>query len=350
MEEQYKSMLDLMRRPAFCVKDGCICHVNPAARAFLLCAGTPVDTLIASGQEEYNHFCGGSLYLTLSLGQNTLGAEVVQMGSQTVFLLEEPESAGELRSLALAAKELREPLAGILTITDRLMPQDPAREQTAQMNRRLFQLMRMVSNMSDAFRYSQPGAGRMEYVQITSLYDEIFARAGLLLEQAGIRLVYSGLQEPVFTLADPELLERAAYNLLSNAAKFTPKNGSIHVQLQHKGNRLYLSVLDEGPGISSQVKGSLYSRFQREPSLEDLRCGIGLGMVLVRSAAAAHGGAVLVDQKDGQGNRTTMTLQVQLPKQTSLRSPVMRIDYAGEWDHGLLELSDCLPTELYKDI
>ncbi len=340
MDEQFKNMLDLMGRPAFCVEAGRICHINPAAEPYFLCLGAAIEPMLASGQAEYAAYTEGSLYLTLRLGPNTLGAEVVQMGQQHVFLLEEPERSGELRALALAAMELREPLTGILTAAEQA--------QNPQMNRRLFQLMRMVSNMSDAFRYSQKDAERMEFIQITSLYDEIFQRAGELLEKAGIHLEYTGLSEPVFTLADPELLERAAYNLLSNAAKFTPKDSCIQVQLSCKGNRLSLSVADNGPGIHAGVKGNLYSRFQREPALEDLRYGIGLGLVLVRACANQHGGAVLVDQKEGQGNRTTMTLAIQQPKQTTVRSPMMRIDYAGEWDHGLLELSDCLPAELYK--
>ncbi len=340
MDEQLKNILDLMGRPAFCVEAGCICHINPAAQPYLLCLGAAIAPMLISGQEEYTAYTEGSLYLTLDLGTTTLGAEVMQMGQAQVFLLEEPDSSGELRALALAAMELREPMTGILAAAEQA--------QNPQMNRRLFQLMRMVSNMSDAFRYSQKDSSRMEFIQISSLYDEIFQRAEELLEKADIHLEYIGLSEPVFTLADPELLERAAYNLLSNAAKFTAKEGHIQVQLSCKGNRLSLSVTDKGPGIQANVKSNLYSRFQREPALEDLRYGIGLGLVLVRACAALHGGAVLVDQKDGQGNRTTMTIQLRQPKQTILRSPAMRIDYAGEWDHGLLELSDCLPAELYK--
>ncbi len=340
MDEQLKNMLDLMGRPAFCVEAGSICHINPSAQPYCLSLGSAIAPLLASGQEEYAAYTGGSLYLTLNLGSSPLGAEVRQMGQAQIFLLEAPESSGELRALALAAMELREPLAGILSAADQM--QDP------QMNRRLFQLMRMVSNMSDAFRYSQEDGGRMELIQVTSLYDEVFQRAGQLLEKAGIRLEYTGPSEPVFTLGDPELLERAAYNLLSNAAKFAATDGCIQVQLSYRGNRLSLSVTDNGPGIHASVKGNLYSRFLREPALEDLRYGIGLGLVLVRSCAALHGGAVLVDQKEGRGNRTTMTLAIRQPKQSCLRSPIMRIDYAGEWDHGLLELSDCLPAELYK--
>ncbi len=342
MDDQMKNMLDLMRRPAFCVEQGRVSHVNPAAQQFYIAPGTDISPLLLSGQAEYAAFEAGSLYLTLELGGKPLNAEVVAMDGHQIFLPEEPESSAELRALALAAMELREPLSGILTVS--------GREQSPQMNRRLFQLMRMVNNMSDAFRYSQGSSGRMEFIRLDSFYDELFQRAGDLLEKAGLRLEYSGLSESVLTLADPELLERAAYNLLSNAAKFSSKDGCIQVQLSRRGERIALCVSDQGPGVHSNVKYNLYSRFQRDPALEDLRYGIGLGMVLVRSAATVHGGSVLVDQKDGQGNRTTMTLVIRRPKQTTLCSPSIRIDYAGEWDHGLLELSDFLPPDLYQKI
>ncbi len=350
MEQQEKdlAMLELIRTPAFCVEAGCICHVNQAAAPYLLACGTEIGSLILSGKEEYEGFTDGSLYLTLQIASIPIGACVLKMGGQDVFLLEAPENMAELRAMALAAKELREPLAGILTVTDRLLPKE-AKEQAAQLNRRLFQMMRTVSNMSDALRYAA-GGGRMEYVQITAFFQELLQRAGELLRAAGLTLEYTGPAEAVFTLADTERLERAVYNLLSNSAKFSPPGGKIQVRLQRKGNRLYLSVTDQGPGIDQDILGSLYTRFQREPALEDLRHGIGLGMVLVRSAAAAHNGAVLIDRPAQTGTRTSITLEIRHPKQSTVHSPALRIDYAGEWDHGLLELSDCLPAELYEDI
>ncbi len=355
MDEQNKKMMDLMLRPAFCVENGRICHVNAAAAKYLLTPGTPVDQLIAVGSAEYADFTDGCLYLTLQICENTLGASVIRMGSQDIFMPEAPESLSELRAMALAAKELREPLAGILTATDRLLPKPGeldavAQAQSAQLNRRLFQMMRMITNMSDAFRYSQEGSCHMEYVQIGALFEEIFQRAAQLLQAAGLQLKYIGLSEAVYTLADAQRLERAAYNMLSNAAKFAPKGSCIQVQLTQKNHRLFLSVTDEGPGIDSHIQGDLYSRYLREPVLEDLRNGIGLGLVLVRSTASLHGGALLIDQPKGSGNRITMTLQIRHSKDTTVHSPAFRIDYAGEWDHGLLELSDCLPADLYKDI
>ncbi len=353
MEQENKiiPMLELMSRPAFCVDKGRIFFVNTAAKGFFLELGTPMASLVANGAEEYKSWKSGTLFLTLNLSGKLQEVQGVWMEDQQIFLLSREENLSELQALALAAMELREPLSGILTVTGRMFPgltEAANQQQAAQVNRRLFQMLRTISNMSDAYRYARQDAVRLEYVQVDALLREIFDRAMELLDQAGIVLEYSDLPEPVYTLADPERLERAVYNLLSNAAKFAPKDGRIQAKLSCRGNRLSLSVCDNGPGMETGTQSQLFDRFLREPGLEDIRNGVGLGLMLVRSTAALHGGTVLIDHPEGVGTRITMTLQIRQAKDAVLRCPALRIDYAGEWDHGLLELADCLPVSLYS--
>jgi K+-sensing histidine kinase KdpD len=143
-------------------------------------------------------------------------------------------------------------------------------------------------------------------------------------------------------------LERAVYNILSNAIKFTPKGGTIEAKLALKGSMLCLSVQDSGSGIPQELRDHVYTRFQRGPALEDGRFGIGLGMVLIRSTASAHGGTVLIDHPGQTGTRITMTMDVRRGTGNTLRSGLLRMDYAGEQDHSLIELSDILPPEAYN--
>ena len=72
-------------------------------------------------------------------------------------------------------------------------------------------------------------------------------------------------------------------------------------------------------------------------------------MVLIRSAATAHGGTVLIEQPKDGGLRLTLTLEIRQNRDGSIRSPGLQVDYAGEWDHRLIELSDSLPASLYAD-
>ena len=344
-------MLDLMIRPGFCVKENIIAKVNQAAESLLLLPGTDIRTLLLTGAEEYEAFESGCLYLKLNLSAKGCGASVTRVDGWDVFVLDQESDDGELRAMALAARELRNPLASIMSTAERLFPlasQDTpaAREQVAQLNRGLYQLQRIIGNMSDAGRYAV--SSQQETQNIGELLAEVFEKAQALVEHTGITLTYQGLSEEVLCLADAEQLERAVFNILSNAVKFTPKDGTIDAILTRHGQMLRLSVLDSGSGIAENVRSSIFSRYLRQPGIEVGLHGIGLGMVLIRSAAANHGGTVLIDQPDGKGTRITMTLAIHQNPGGVLRSPIIRVDYAGERDHGLIELADCLPAGVYE--
>ena len=346
-------MLDLMVHPGFCVKENMIVKVNQAAQARQLIPGGDVRQMLLTGQEEYADFQDGCLYLTLSIFGQSWGASVTRMDGFDVFLLEQEQDQSELQAMALAARELREPLTSVMTTADRLFPlaalqDDPAtQEQVARLNRGLFQMLRVIGNMSDASRYSSGLPGHMETVEITAMMAELFEKNKVLVAHTGITLRFTNLNYPLFCLADSEKLERAVLNILSNALKFTPKGGVIEAKLTRKGRLLCLTVQDSGEGIGESVRGSVYSRYLRQPAIEDSRFGIGLGMVLIRSAAAQHGGTVLLDQCPGKGARITMTMVIRQNPDPMVRSSIFRVDYAGERDHSLIELSDCLPAEVY---
>lgn len=352
--EQFQNalgMLDLMSQPAFCVRDGKIIKVNPAAAAFLIETGKDIKPLLHTGAEEYAEFQGGCLYLTLSLAGQQLGASVSRMQDFDVFCIEPDGMDAQLQAMALAAKELREPLSNVMTIADRLFPEaastgTQAQEEVSHMNRSLFQMLRIIGNMSDAGRYTTDTGMRQEIMDICAILDEIFRRACALAEQTAVTLRYTGYPERIYTLVDAQKLERTVFNILSNALKFTPEGGIVEAKLTRRGTKMYLSICDSGNGIDEKLRGTLFSRYLREPAVEDGRYGLGLGMVLIRSAAASHGGTVLVDHPGNAGTRITVSFSIRQGDAT-LRSPRLRFDYAGERDHALVELSDVLPAHLY---
>lgn len=355
MEQRYDAMemLDLMVSPGFCVKDNTVVRVNAQAKSCLIEEGTPVGQLLLTGSEEYAEFTGGCLYLTLQVSGQSWGASVTRMGDFDVFLLEQEDDQAELKAMALAARELREPLTSVMTTADRLFPltalqEDPqTKEQVSRLNRGLFQMLRVIGNMSDANRYAASSCPPRETLDICHLMQEVFERADGLVSHTGITLTFRSHPESVICLCDSEKLERAVMNILSNALKFTPRGGTIDASLTRRGKKLYLAVQDNGDGIESELRSSIFRRYLRQPGIEDGRFGIGLGMVLIRSTAAQHGGTVLIDQPQGKGTRITMTIAIRQNTDTTVRSPIFRVDYAGERDHALIELSDFLPVSLY---
>lgn len=344
MEQQTEEigMLDLMPHPTFCVEDRTVTRLNQAARKLFLREGLPIQALLESGDEDYAAFSGGMLYLTLIIHDQRFGASVVRIGREDVFTLDQQFESEQLRVLALAARELRGPLAGAMLAAQH-MPHDTA---TGQLNRSLYQLLRIVGNMSDA-----AGSGPMfrpERVNANALFREIGEKAITLSEQTGIQISFTGLEEGAACCLDRQMMERAVLNMVSNALKFTPKGGNIQLALCRNGKQFRFSVSDSGSGITQQEQATLFTRYLREPTVEDPRHGIGLGMLLIRNAAAHHHGAVLVDHPQGCGTRVTVTFSSAPVDSAALHSKLMTADYGGEQDHALIELSDFLPYSVYE--
>ena len=336
------------QNPAFTVKDNLITACNQAAEAMLVTPDTDVRSLLLTGKEEYAAFQGGCLYLKLSLSSRGCGAVVTREGDTDVFLLEQEPAEAELRSLSLAARELRNPLSNLIIAADGLARQtndDPAvQEWLARLNRGLNQIHRLVNNMSDASRSDLLSPVGMH--DWSRLVYEIFEKIQTRLSDTHVTLDFEVPREPVYGYANAGQMERAILNIVSNAMKFMPEGGHIHAVLTRRQNMLHLSIQDSGSGIAQNVLGNVFTRYRRQPGIEDSRYGLGLGMVLIRSTAADHGGTVLIDCPEGTGTRVTMTMAIR-QEGTCLKTPIVPA-LADESRNILLELSDCLPWEYYK--
>lgn len=354
--EQYNpttEILNYIPGPSFTVVDGRITRVSEAARKFFLEPGMEIHPMLVTGQEEYGALTDGCLYLTMKIAEIPCNAAVSRMEGFDLFTLEQEADQSELQAIALASQELRTPLSSIMTVADQLFPaangvDSPENAQIARINRALFQMLRIVSNMSDAYRYSQQTEPRLTLVDMRSLMEDIFSKAAPLMESTGITLHFTNLSRSTFCLAEPEKLERAVNNILSNAVKFSGKSGRIDAKIDLKGTMFHLTVQDYGSGVPDELRGHIHSRFLRQPGLEDNRFGIGLGMVLIRSAAEAHGGTVLFEQPEEGGTRITMTIAYRQSTDSALHASMLHVDYAGERDHALIELSDVLPIDYYQ--
>lgn len=342
--------LHLIPQPAFCVHGGLITGTNSAAQQRQFSIGAAIDSLLVTGKDEYAAYCGGTLSLTLRAFDTTYRAYVVRIEDCDIFRLEPEEIPADLGALSLAAQALREPLSGLLTAADRIHADSnpDLQQQLGQINRGLFQLQRLVSNMANAGQYSSARAPRLETRNMRAVFDELFQKAASVAQHVNRELRFAGLAQDVYSLADVELIEQAVYNLLSNALKFCPEGGYITAKLTQHGNKLQLTVQDSGAGIDPALCSSVFNRYQRQPGIEDGRYGIGLGMTIVCAAAHAHGGTVLMEQPEGEGARFTMTLAIRQSNGTDVRSPILAVDTSGGYSRELIAFSDILPSSLYE--
>lgn len=347
-------LLQLFTVPAFCVQNNTVIQINQAAAQRGIVENTPLSEMIPTECDAYEHYTGGYLYITLNINGIPCGVTVTRVEGIDVFLLEQEQPV--LHTLALASQQLREPLANIMCAADDLFANDLLKadsrmqEQAAQINQGLFRMLRLLGNMSDAGKYQKRNLHQMKTCQIGAVFDEILSRVQELAAQANRTVSFTGLSQKVYCLADTEKLERGIYNLLSNAIKYSPVGSVISAKLTKNRNTLYFTVQDQGSGIAADLRGNMFSRYLREPGIEDGRNGVGLGMLLIKAAAAAHDGTVLIEQPEEGGTRVTMTLAIKQNTSNTLRSNIRSVDYAGEQDHSLIELSDILPSSSFEKI
>ncbi len=349
---QSAALLDLLSGPAFLVRDDKVIQVNSGAQAYHIEPGQSVAGWLGAAQEEYRQFSGGSLYLQLQLPFGSLGAAVSALGEDRLFVLEELHDP-RLQALALAAVELRQPLSGIMALASKAFPAaakdapEDTREQLSMINRNLYQLLRIISNMSDADRFAAEGSRELELQDLKDVLTEIFEKAEHFCADAGVPVSAPKLPDCGICAVDADLLERAIFNLLANALKYRSENPVIEITAKRISHKLMLTFRDNGRGFGSIAPGNLCSQYLRRPGLDAGEHGIGLGLVLVRSAAAIHGGTLLFRQEQGF-TEVTLTLSLAPRTESIVRSSLTTIDYAGEFSHGLLEFSELLPPEAYQ--
>src|SRR5437773_9969924 len=107
--------------------------------------------------------------------------------------------------------------------------------------------------------------------------------------------------------ADPALFERAVGNLVDNALRFTPENGSIEIALADGPTDFEVAVSDNGSGIAPEHLPRVFDRFYRAESSRSSD-GAGLGLALVKSIVDLHSGSARIQSEVGRG--TTVTLKI----------------------------------------
>lgn len=343
--DDVKAMLAHISAPAFLVENSIIIATNASATHHMVTTGTKIEDILSNGIEEYQNFQGGSLFLSICIHGIVYNCTITQLQHYQLFTLEENESREQLQAFALAAQQISIPLSDIYLIASRLS--GISEEDKSVIMQNLSRLQRIIGNMSDAAKNLIPPE-QMNTQELCSIFEEALEKASALLLHSGIVLQYSLPQHQIFSLAEPEMLKRAVYNLLSNAAKYASVNTSIYAELKQINHRLYFTVTNQ-QDPTCPIPGDLFHRYARLPGLENPKHGMGLGIAIVQAAALAHNGTVLVEQPDSQSLRITMSIAIRKAKGNTVRSVILKPDIYGGQDQALIELADILPNHLYKD-
>lgn len=123
-----------------------------------------------------------------------------------------------------------------------------------------------------------------------------------------LTLVGPAQETPVVMAIDVEKIERVFFNLLSNAFKYTPDNGSIMVSYESDGDNLTFRVADTGEGISDRDLGNIFDRFYQVDRINPK--GSGIGLSLAKAFVELHGGSISVESTLNVGTEFTVKLPV----------------------------------------
>ena len=133
---------------------------------------------------------------------------------------------------------------------------------------------------------------------------------------------------------DPPRLQQVASNLISNALKFTPAGGAVHIRIRQAGNDVEMIVTDTGQGIVPEFLPSVFDVFrQADGSTTRMHSGLGLGLSIVKNLVEAHGGSVAVHSA-GQDRGSTFIVRLPIvaaaePSETMLGETSLRDPYAN---------------------
>jgi PAS domain S-box-containing protein len=226
--------------------------------------------------------------------------------------------------LAVLGHELRNPLAPIRTALElmRLRSPDHSVREREVIERQIQHMMRLVDDLLDLARISRGSLTlRREPRDLATVVASAAEIASPLLEQRQHRLeldVATGLTVDV----DPVRFTQVVANLLTNAAKFTPRGGLITVRARLQGEEITLEIADTGIGIDARDLERIFEPFVQAGARHDsAHGGLGLGLSLVRDLVSLHGGRVTAfSEGAGRGSSFMVHLPLGAQRATEARA------------------------------
>jgi PAS domain S-box-containing protein len=255
--------------------------------------------------------------------------QVLYGQEQAARALAEEASRVKDEFLAIVSHELRTPLTAFLGYTQLLRKYPRSDGYIVQTVEKMLHAAsvqaQLVEDLLDVSRIVS-GKLRIELrpLDLRRVLQEALDTVQPTIEAKAQQLQIDLPPEPVRIMGDPNRLLQVAWNLLANAAKFTPSGGTIRVRLARRDQSAELVVSDTGRGISPDFLPFVFERFrQAEGSSNRKHRGLGLGLAIVRHLVELHGGTVEA-ASPGEGLGATFTARLPLTSRAKLSPPLDR--------------------------
>jgi signal transduction histidine kinase len=259
-----------------------------------------------------------------------IALENQQLYAQEQEARAQAEEASRLKDefLATVSHELRTPLTAFLGYAELLQRRRRDEAYVARTAEKMLQAARaqaeLIEDLLDVSRIVS-GKLRIEPGPV-ALPDVIHAALDTVrptVEAKGLHVQTELDPAAGAVLGDAGRLQQVVWNLLSNAAKFTPVGGGVEVRLRRDGAHAELSVRDTGQGIAPEFLPFVFDRFrQADSSSQRAHGGLGLGLAIVRHLVELHGGAVAAASAGpGRGATFTVRLPLAAPDPSAATAP-----------------------------
>ncbi len=354
MDEQQPLFASLSRDPMLYVEAGRITYCNEALRSLLpeLQPGTPAEELLPAALLDGD---AGRISTAVELAgreYSALAQRGADGGIAVVLTPAAPERGTFLSDGALGCMKAMlfniELAAGAI---NEELPEGPgfaqAREYLSAMRHSYYALGRQLADLETAM-LMQAGVDFLciDKADLVELCESLTSTVSLLTSERCAKVEFLTDLDSLPACVDGTRVERLLLNLLSNSLNATPKDGHIRVVLSRAGENAVISVDDTGGGIPEGVMQNLFARYDQciDPDRPQ-PLSAGLGLTVARGLAEAHGGALVLESRDGKGT----TARVSFP--LDRRSALLECRRSGPSRAGmpliLSELADVVDIEYY---
>jgi signal transduction histidine kinase len=245
----------------------------------------------------------------LAVSANVMAGELERMRN-------ERDDADRARRnlIASVSHDLRTPLTSLRLLVEAIgdgVVEGPV--ETADALRRAKQHVTTLSTLvDDLFELARLEAGDISWtlsqVGVAELIDETVEAFRPQAEQKGLMLIEDVARDVSPVRGNPEKLQRVLYNLVQNAVRHTPQDGTVTLRAEPADGFVRIEVADDGEGIPPDQAEQVFDRFFRGGDGARNGAGAGLGLSISRAIVEAHGGKIWVEPGNGRGSRVVFTV------------------------------------------
>jgi heavy metal sensor kinase len=269
----------------------------------------PVDRMVAAVQQTGGRDLGGRLPV------DNADDELGRLAAAFNDLLGRIEQAFDqlTRFTADASHELRTPLAALRGVGEVGLQSHRSGEEYREIIGSMLEEVDRLARLVDSLLLLSRADGariihRLEDIDLTRVAEEAVELTAVLADEKGQSLAVSA-PGPVYARGDRMLVSQAVLNLVDNAIKFSPAGGAILVETgRTTGDRPFLRVTDDGPGIAPEEQELVFRRFYRAAAVRGSHAGSGLGLAISKWAVESQGGRMELASTPGAGASFTVVL------------------------------------------